>query len=81
MVDERVVTMYSKLQLWLKGQLFLMLYVGGVAYIGFWIISAFGLDIERKELLALMAAVTEIIPYIGPFMGAVPAVLVAGIAH
>ncbi len=80
-VHERVVTIYSKLQLWLKGQLFLMIYVGLLAYVGFWILYAFGIDIDKKELLAVMAGVTEIIPYLWPLLWAIPALLVATISH
>jgi predicted PurR-regulated permease PerM len=80
-VHERVIAVYSKLQLRLKGQLFLMLYVGLLAYTGFWILHGFGIEIEKKELLALMAGVTEIVPYLGPLLGAIPALLVATLSH
>jgi predicted PurR-regulated permease PerM len=52
-----------------------------LAYIGFWIIHALGVDVDKKELLALMAGVTEIVPYIGPLLGAIPALLVATLSH
>jgi len=62
----------SRLGLWARGQLVLMATVGiatGIAY------TLLGLP--GALLLALIAAVTEIIPIVGPLIGAVPAVLVA----
>ena len=62
----------SRLGLWVRGQLLLMLTIGvatGIAY------SLLGLP--AALLLALIAALTEVIPIVGPIIGAVPAVLVA----
>ncbi len=62
----------SRLGLWARGQLLLMATIGiatGVAY------TLIGLP--AALLLALIAALTEVIPIIGPFLGAIPAVLVA----
>ena len=36
---------------------------------------AFGIDLPNKFTLALIAGLTEFIPYLGPFMGMVPAIL------
>jgi len=55
----------ARLGSWVRGQLILMATIGvatGIAY---------------TLLLALVAALTEVIPIVGPFLGAVPAVLVA----
>jgi predicted PurR-regulated permease PerM len=62
----------SRLGLWVRGQLTIMASIGiatGVAY------TVIGLP--ASLLLALIAAIAEIIPIIGPFIGAVPAVLMA----
>ncbi|MEO5703454.1 MAG: AI-2E family transporter [Candidatus Limnocylindrales bacterium] len=62
----------SRLGLWVRGQLILMLTIGvatGIAY------SVLGLP--AALLLALIAAMTEVIPIVGPLIGAVPAVLMA----
>jgi predicted PurR-regulated permease PerM len=62
----------SRLGLWVRGQLVLMATVGvasGIAY------SLIGLP--GALLLALIAAVSEIIPIVGPLIGAIPALLVA----
>ncbi len=62
----------SALRQWLLGQLVLMLVVGLGSYIAVLIIG-----LPNALALGLVAGLTEIIPYIGPFIGAVPAVLVA----
>ena len=62
----------SRLGLWVRGQLALMATIGlatGVAY------SVLGLP--GALLLALIAALTEVIPIVGPLIGAIPALLVA----
>ena len=62
----------SRLGLWARGQLILMATIGiatGIAY------SLIGLP--AALLLALIAAIMEIVPIVGPLLGAVPAVLVA----
>ncbi len=57
---------------WLRGQLFLGLVIGVAAGLGTWI-----LGVPYPFLLGLIAGVTELIPLIGPVLGAIPAVLVA----
>jgi predicted PurR-regulated permease PerM len=62
----------SRLGLWVRGQLTIMASIGiatGVAY------TLIGLP--AALLLAVIAAIAEIIPIIGPFIGAIPAVLMA----
>ena len=48
------------------------LIVAVVVWIGLWI-----LDFPFAILLALFAGVTNLIPYIGPIIGAIPAILIA----
>lgn len=57
---------------WLRGQLFLGLIVGLAAGLG---TAALGLPYAL--LLGLAAGVTELIPLVGPILGAIPAVFVA----
>ncbi|MDR7520690.1 MAG: AI-2E family transporter [Armatimonadota bacterium] len=57
---------------WLRGQLFLGLVIGVAAGLGTWI-----LGLPYPFLLGLAAGVTELIPMVGPILGAIPAVLVA----
>ncbi len=62
----------EKIGLWFKGQMILCLIIGALCYIGLLIIG-----IKFALVLALLAGITEIIPYLGPFLGAIPAVLIA----
>lgn len=65
-------TMGRTLRLWLVGQLLLMLITGLLSFIAAW-----GIGLPSPIGLAVIAGLTEIIPYLGPIIGAVPAVLVA----
>jgi predicted PurR-regulated permease PerM len=60
------------LKLWLLGQLVLMIGVGILSFVAVWLIG-----LPNPGALALLAGVAEIVPYIGPFLSAIPAVLVA----
>ena len=60
------------LKRWLLGQGLAMLAVGVLTGIGLW---ALGMPMALG--LAILAGVLEFIPYIGPFLAAVPAVLIA----
>jgi len=61
-----------KLGSWLRGQLILMFIMGVLAFIG---LSLLG--IKYALILALLAGLFEIIPYIGPILGSMPAVALA----
>jgi predicted PurR-regulated permease PerM len=69
--------MQDKIGGWVRGQFLLCLTIGILTYIGLFILQWFGIDIQYKETLAVVAGVTEIIPFIGPVIGAIPAVLIA----
>jgi predicted PurR-regulated permease PerM len=60
------------LQLWLLGQLLLMLEVAVLSFVAVWWIG-----LPNPIALALLAGLAEAIPYLGPFISAIPAVLVA----
>jgi predicted PurR-regulated permease PerM len=62
----------TTLRRWLFGQLILMLIVGAMTVIALIVIG-----IPDPVALALIAGIAEIVPYIGPFISAVPALLVA----
>ncbi|WP_114165761.1 AI-2E family transporter [Exiguobacterium sp. TNDT2] len=64
--------MHMTVQNYVHAQLIVAFFVGITSLIGLWII---GLD--YAILLALFMMVTNIIPYVGPFLGAAPAVVVA----
>ncbi len=66
--------LFSRIQLkigmWLRGQLILSLIVGLMAFIG---LSILGLPYAL--VLGLMAALFEFVPYLGPILAAIPAIL------
>ncbi|ANY70303.1 AI-2E family transporter [Paenibacillus algorifonticola] len=62
----------SALGSYIRGQFLVCLIVGVLAYIGYTIIG-----MEYALLLAGIVAITNIIPYLGPFLGAIPAILMA----
>jgi predicted PurR-regulated permease PerM len=62
----------SRLGMWVRGQLVLMGTIGIATGIGY---SVLGLP--GALLLALIAALTEVIPIVGPLIGVIPALLVA----
>ncbi len=65
----------KKIGLWMQGQLLLGLLVGVMVYLGLTI-----LKIEYALVLAIMAAIFELIPVFGPILSAVPAVII-GFGH
>jgi predicted PurR-regulated permease PerM len=56
---------------YIRGQLLVMLMVGIFTYAGYLVIG-----IPYPLLLAILVAVTNIIPYLGPFIGAIPALFI-----
>src|SRR5260221_8917158 len=62
----------EKIGRWLIGQLALCLIIGILYYIG---LTAIGM--HASLVLALFGGFTEFIPYLGPILGAIPAVLLA----
>jgi predicted PurR-regulated permease PerM len=57
---------------YLRGQVILCFFIGGMCTIGLLV-----LGVKLSFLLGTIAGILEIIPNIGPFLGAIPAVLVA----
>jgi hypothetical protein len=62
----------DKVGAWMRGQLFLCLIIGTIATVSYGV-----LGITFWPLLGLWAGLTEIIPIVGPWIGGVPAVIVA----
>jgi predicted PurR-regulated permease PerM len=60
------------LSAYIRGQLLLVLFVGGMATIAMFIIG-----VPFALVLGVIAGLFEILPYIGPILGAIPAILVA----
>ena len=61
-----------KLGSWLRGQLLLMFIVGLLAFVGLFL-----LKVKFALTLALLVGLLEIVPYVGPILGAAPAVALA----
>ena len=64
--------METRMGYWVRGQLILMLTVGVMASIAYFV-----LGLDNALLLGVIAGITEIIPIVGPAIGAVPALIVA----
>jgi predicted PurR-regulated permease PerM len=62
----------EKLGGWVRGQLILMLAIGVMATLGYFL-----LGLPNPVLLGVAAGLVEIVPMIGPFLAFAPAVLVA----
>ncbi|OGY43715.1 MAG: hypothetical protein A3B89_02850 [Candidatus Buchananbacteria bacterium RIFCSPHIGHO2_02_FULL_40_13] len=62
----------EKIGLWLRGQLILSLIIFLLSWFGLTI-----LGIKYTLVLALFAGIMELVPYLGPFIGAIPAVFIA----
>lgn len=60
------------LRLWLLGQLIEMLIIGVLSGVAVWLIG-----LPSPAALGVIAGVADFVPYVGPFVAAIPAVLVA----
>lgn len=71
-----VMTLVTKIQkkmgAWVLGQLILSIIIFGVTYVGLTV-----LKVEFALVLALIAGVLEVVPYIGPFIALIPAIFFA----
>ncbi|NQU83196.1 MAG: AI-2E family transporter [Parcubacteria group bacterium] len=70
--SQRLSAVKKKLGDWLRGQMILMFIVGLFAFVGLLI-----LGVEYALVLGVLAGLTEIIPYVGPILGAIPAIFLA----
>ncbi|WP_192929740.1 AI-2E family transporter [Alkaliphilus serpentinus] len=61
----------NTLSVYITGQLMVALFLGILTYIGYLIIG-----LPNSLILAVFAMITSIIPFIGPIMGAIPALLI-----
>jgi len=62
----------GKIGRWLSGQIILCVVVGVFSFLGLWL-----LGVRYALVLAIFAGLTEVIPYIGPIVGAIPAIFLA----
>jgi predicted PurR-regulated permease PerM len=76
--------MERSLTSYVKGQALVSLIIGTSAGVGLWLLGALGwLPHGQKYALLFGAwvAITELIPYLGPWLGAIPPVLYALVVH
>jgi predicted PurR-regulated permease PerM len=69
---------------YVRGQVLLSLIIGTTAGIGLWIFAAVGLLPHAEQyalLFGALVALTEIIPYLGPWLGALPPFAYALVVH
>jgi predicted PurR-regulated permease PerM len=79
-----IVRMEQAVASYVKGQFLLSLIIGVSAGVGLWILGMVGLMPHGGRYAAAFGAwagVTELIPYIGPWLGAAPPVLYALVQH
>ncbi|HYI42667.1 MAG TPA: AI-2E family transporter [Sphingomicrobium sp.] len=72
LVTEAMIDSERALRLWLKGQLIAMVIVGILTGVGLW-----ALGMPSALVLGLLAGVLEFIPFAGPILAAIPAILLA----
>jgi len=71
-VDSALDASGRALELWLVGQLFAMALIGVLVTFAMWLVG-----LPSPLALGLIAGLTEFIPFIGPILGALPALLIA----
>jgi predicted PurR-regulated permease PerM len=71
-VEDACVRVSVKVSAWLGGQLLLAAIIGSTAALGLWL-----LGVPYFYVLALIAAIGEMIPVVGPLLAAIPAIAVA----
>ncbi len=72
LVGEAMIDSERALRLWLRGQLVAMVLVGLLTGGGLWL-----LGMPSAAVLGLLAALLEFIPFAGPILAAIPAILLA----
>ncbi|MEI6510594.1 MAG: AI-2E family transporter [Candidatus Uhrbacteria bacterium] len=70
-IAQMIAKMQTKIGAWLRGQLLLGLIVGVCLFVGLVI-----LNVKYALLLAVLAGLFEIIPYVGPTLSLIPAVII-----
>jgi predicted PurR-regulated permease PerM len=79
-----IVRMEQAVASYVKGQFFVSLIIGVSVGVGLWILGMVGLMPHGGRYAAAFgawAAITELIPYLGPWLGALPPVLYALVQH
>jgi predicted PurR-regulated permease PerM len=79
-----LLSMESSLASYVRGQVALSLIIGISAGAGLWVLSLIGALPNGEEyalLFGAWVALTEIIPYLGPWLGSIPPVIYALVVH
>ncbi len=76
-VMQLVNRMQKKIGLWLRGQLILSVIIFTLTFAALKTIDLFTGQMEYALVLALLAGLTEFVPYLGPLLAAIPAVFLA----
>jgi predicted PurR-regulated permease PerM len=71
-ISQLIAQMQHRMGYWLRGQLFLSIIIFVLTYLGLTL-----LGIKYALILALIAGLFEIVPFLGPLMSAVPAIFLA----
>ncbi len=71
-LTQKAIQIQEKMGFWLRGQLFLSGIIALTSFVGLSI-----LGVKFALVLALVAGITELVPLVGPIIGAVPAVFFA----
>jgi predicted PurR-regulated permease PerM len=71
-VEETLETVGNALRLWFFGQLIIMVLVGTLSGLAYW-----WLGLPSPIALGLIAGITNFIPFLGPIIGALPAIIFA----
>jgi len=74
----------TSLASYVRGQIALSLIIGTTAGIGLWVLAAVGLLPHAQQyalLFGAWVALTEVLPYLGPWLGAVPPFIYALVVH
>jgi predicted PurR-regulated permease PerM len=68
---------------YIKGQALLSLIIGTSAGVGLWLLGTFGIfsGMKYAVFFGLWVAFTELIPYLGPWLGAIPPTAYALVSH
>ena len=77
-------SMEHALASYVRGQALLSLIIGASAGFGLWVLAALGLLPHAQQyalLFGVVVAITEVIPYLGPWLGAIPPLVYALVVH
>jgi predicted PurR-regulated permease PerM len=82
--DTLLRTIEHALASYVRGQVLLSLIIGTSAGFGLWVLAAAGLLPHAQQyalLFGAAVAITEVIPYLGPWLGAIPPLIYAVVDH